>query len=363
MHTDNTAPEPAEHRRERHLLPIPKSWALEYAAFIDAHRPGFLAEFLRTKPVQRHAVLAVLGQSRLAHVIEHATRQAVEEVDKAALTTLGDLLLSMRPREIIEVAFGDCPDGLLGAFERMRDPLDPDDYCALVHLLADESETRRHRSLRYIPALTSERLNALLALDDVLCATRIARKTVTRKDAQAANHVLAVVREHRADLQDSAIVEFANQADPMSPLAHQLERLLTLVQELPPADFQVPKDFIHLRRRSEFEEFGAHHGNCLATKFDDALSGRLSVLIYRRRPAIAVLVATNQGWFLGRVHAPRNAPPPLDLVEEIRTALAAAGIPFITPAPVRGPLATVRRLQMPYDPFGVGPDEFGDWEA
>ncbi len=347
---------------ERALVPFGAQWALEAASSIDRHAPGFFVYLLRSKPLLRHAILSVMAHLRLEEPLRRPgplTSSNCEEIGR-----LGADLMAKKPRELVEAAWGACPDGLLGCFSRMREPLEPKAYQTLFRVIADPREKRRRAILAYWPLITSERVFALVALDDALCCTRVGKKLRMRDEALMANDVLCVVRSHRPDLTDIAILEFASQADALSPLDSQLERLLHLVTELPPAPFEVPPDFLHLRSRAEFSDFSVHHRNCLITKFEtEALTGRAMYWVYRRRPAIAVLTALETGWFLGRVHVPGNGAPPVDLVEEVRSRLATAGIPVLTPAKVEGPRATVRRLLMRHDLFGVSPDEFDGWVA
>lgn len=346
----------------RKLHPIPAGPALEIVGVLDGIRPGFLAEFLRMKPVSKHAVLAVLARS-IGPSIEVAREEQITG-EAEGLRRIADFCLETKPREMIEGAYGSCPDGVLGAFARIDDPVGWADYVRLIEVFSDPSQTLRHQVLRHSPKLDRARLHGLLKLEPALCVPRLTRKLRTLDDANLGNDALTLVRSHRNDLTDEAVREFVGQGDPMAPFAAQIERLLSLVEDLGPPPLRVPENFIYLRTRSEFREFGLHHRNCLLSKFDsEALTGRAAYLVYRTRPAIAVLVAVQGGWFLGRVHSPGNTPPALSLVEEVRSKLAHAGIPFLAPAPVTGPQGSVRRLLMKWDPFGVSDDEFEGWTA
>ncbi|HEY8572724.1 hypothetical protein [Phenylobacterium sp.] len=342
--------------RGRKLQPIPPGSALEAVGLLDRHRPGFMTDFSRSKPVQRQAVLAVLAQS-VGPFLDTATPQAVAE-QASAVEAIAHLLFTLSPKEAIEAAYGLCPRGLLGTFARVTEPLRWADYVRLVEVWGEPSQAARQQVLSHVPRLAAKRVQALLDLDETLCTARLARRVRCPSGAQVCNDILAVLRSHRADLANEEITGFAAQADQYSPLNVQLDRLLGLIQELPPLPIEVPEGFVHLKSREQFEDVGNRFRNCIRSKFEEANCGQTVWIEYKRRPAIAALLTTNRGWLLSKIHVPRNGPPPPDLVEEVRAALAVAGMPFIAPAPVTGALASVRWAIMRHDMFGLGPDEF-----
>lgn len=347
--------EASERRQRLGFEPILTDWALDRAALIDTHCPGFLRHLMKTKPVARHAAFAVLANSAAAALTHEGDQDPCLVGDDA----LGANLLTLSPAALIASCYGRCPNGLLGTFGRLREPVEPDCYLHLVQVFRDPAQRRRQQLLQYTREIGHDRLRAILTLDAALCVVRFARKVHREQDARIANDVVAVVRSHRPDLTDEAIVAFLSQGDEHSRFGDQLGRLLSLIADLPPLPMPVPDGFAHLRTRKQFEEVGRRLRNCVATKFEsEALTGRAVYLEYLPRPALAVLLTTNRGWLLGRVHAAGNAAAPPGLVEEVRAALGAAGVPYITPAPVLGPLASVRFALMRHDLFGLGPDEF-----
>lgn len=347
--------------RDRHLAaPVLSAWALQVAALIDAESPGFLRFLIQTGGGQRHVVLAALASVNERHPVGRGTCIELSHEARTGLRVLGDALQAWRPREALANTF-DLPDRFegLGVFTRLVEPLQPRDYLALVAVLRDPAQRRRRRALQHVQALDHDRLRGVLALKSPLCTVRLARKVRRESQAQIANDVLAMVQMHRSDLDDEMIFEFCGQGDPLAPFSAQLERLLGLISELPPLTLDIPRGFRHLRSRKDFEDCGRRFRNCIATKFlPEALTGRVAYLEYIPRPAIAVLLPTSAGLMLSKVHAPGNFPPPPDLVEAVRSSLAASWIGYITPAPVKRPEASVRFALMRYDPFAMGPDEF-----
>ncbi|MGA0604682.1 hypothetical protein ACO2Q0_01670 [Phenylobacterium sp. VNQ135] len=339
------------------VKPLQASWALHAATMIDDHSPGFLAALVRSRGAHRHAMHAVLAASLRGH-LDRLPELGVSSAQEGALRALGETLPLAKPRQAIESAFQLSSFTGLGTLARLVEPLQPDDYVQLIEVLSDPAERHRRNVLQHIPRIDHDRLRAVLALDPALCVVRIARKVRREQQARVANDVLAVVRGRRPDLTERELREYAGQADQHSPLHAQLERLLALVKELPHLPFDEPRDFRYLRSVAQFEDCGRRFRNCIASKFLDALSGRVIWLEYLPRPAIAALLPTSQGYMLSKIHGPGNAPVFPDLVEEVRSALSKFGVPVITPAPVAGPLASVRFALMKYDPFCFGPDEW-----
>lgn len=349
----------ATERQQHSVQPVQSGWALQAAALIDEQCPGFLIALLRSKGAKRHAMLAVLATSLGQHLDQINCTSPLCPRTKAALKALGEMLPTMKPRAAMETAFHLSSFEGLGTLDRLLEPLEPGDYIELVQVLSDPAERRRQQLLQYTPHLDHDRLRGILALDPALCHVRFAKKVRREDQAKLANDVLTVVRQHRPDLSSQELFDFCGQADQYAPLQAHLERLLELVKELPEPTFEVPHGFRHLRTKKDFEDCGQRFRNCIATKFlPEALPGRVTYLEFIPRPAIAALLPTSAGLMLSKVHAPKNSPAPPDLVEEVRVALVAAGVPFITPAPVSGPLASVRFAMFAFDPFAVGPDEF-----
>lgn len=359
QNVDQVLDEEFEDRPERQLRPVPAGWALDYSAFLDRYRPGFLIEVLRSKPVHRHAIFAALATSRLAYFVERVNGEVADDLEETTFGTAADLLISLSPREVIAAAFdGRCPDGLLGVFARQDRPLEPEDYLALVALMSDGSQRERQRVLRYIPRITPERLRGLQLLDDALLHIQLARHVSREGQAKIANDILHLVRRHRPDLTDTAIREYVGQASADSSFLHQLERMLGLVKEIEPP-FQLPADkFVVLTTRRQFEEFGTDHRNCLGSGFFDthALTGRLAFSVYLPARAIVIFIATESGWLASKVHCPMNRPPPPGLTQEITQALAETGIPFLLPAKMGAEVESVRRVFARYDPWGLDSD-------
>lgn len=344
----------------RHLEPIPASWALETAADLDRLHPGFLRSLLRTKPVQRHALLAALACPSLGRFLENATGDYAE-LDDQAMSQIAALLLVMKPREIVEAAYSACPDGLLGAFSRIRDPLSPEDYRGLVAMFCDKGERARRQVLSRSPRITGPGLAALTTLASPLCYSPLAGLVTTVSRAAIANAVLEVVQRHRAGLTEEEVQRYVSEAPSDMPFKRQLQRLLTLIEDLPALPFMLPEPFVHLRRAAEFREAGRRFGNCLETKFiPEALSGRVAYLTYADHEAVAVLFRFDQGWVLTKVHAPSNAPPSAELVDAVRTRISEAGVGIFTPRPIDKNLIMVRQLFHHFDHFGLNDDEFDD---
>lgn len=340
--------------------PVLTPWALHLSSLIDGEAPGFVTEVIRSPALRRHAIFAVLAVSFGPHLDEMATAPACPD-RRAAMKALGTALMAMRPRDALSTAF-DLPTNFegMGTLSRLIEPLEPDDYIDLMVALCDPTQRRRQQALQHIPRIDHDRLRGVLNLEPTLCSVRLARKVRSERDAKLANDVLAVVRMHRPDLTETELQDYTGQGDPMAPLNFQLERLLGLVKEIPPLSIPVPEGFRHLRTHHEFEDCGRRFRNCLVSKFlDTAVPQTVVFLEYLPKPAIAALLPTTHGLLLSQVHAPGNAAPAPDLVEEVRVALAASSIGFITPAPLVGPLASVRYALMKHDVFGVGHDIFG----
>lgn len=350
----------------RNLPGLRDGWHLDAVAALDRYgRPGFLREFLEADRVAKHAILAVFAEGHLPDLLAQVGADA--EVDGCRLGVLADLLLSLEPRALIEAGFGLAPHGIIGALARIEAPLArPEAYAELIEILALPHERRRRIALRYSRSIDADRIAGLRLLAEPLCHPRLAHRVSSITQARQANDILAVVRQHRPDVTDDAVFEFVSQADPSMPLADQLERLLEhFVVELPALPFDLnPEVFTPLRTRQGFVRAGLEFRNCLKTKFGQyGVTGRAAYVLYKPRPAIAVLIQLTQGWMLGRVHAPRNSELAPGLGEEVRNAFVAAGVSILIPAPLTAEMQSVWRLYDRHDPFGFGHDEIEGFEG
>lgn len=99
---------------------------LEFAARLEAHQPHFLYHQLYATDLSRTAVWAVADELNLdqpdaflQQVEQHAPAVFAESSHLDPLAQIARALIQMKPRKLLEVLYGRCPDGLVGLLARV----------------------------------------------------------------------------------------------------------------------------------------------------------------------------------------------------------------------------------------------------
>lgn len=336
-----------------HLVPIQSGWALEALGFLDRDRPGFLLATFLAKPAWRQAAFAALAAGAADRPGDFLARSGDKAAGEAAhallVRAVAERLLAMRPQQILEAAWGDCPIGAIGALERMGfAPLEqPELYAELRRLLVDPNEKRRRLALQHCGDISTDRLQTLLELDPALTHPKVFPLCRGVKQAQASNKILDLLGRQTPGFGKDEVYAWTAQTDGPASWRCYLKQLLDKIREAPALPFELDAAiFKQLRTRYDFTRASVRHKNCVVSKFlTHAVTGRMAYVEYLPEPAIAVLVQFEQGWMLGRVHAPENLRPARALTERVRAAFVEMGVPCLTPPRLDPACAALERLQ------------------
>lgn len=339
---------------ERNLVPFQAGWALDAAGRLDAHRPGFLAHLLRSKPNCRQAIFVAMSMGILDDPAGFVGKVTGEPGNgETDLARVAELLMEMSPQCLLYATVGVVP-ALAGALRRVGfQPLEPDAYTRFVAILTGRSHEHslRRRALTYCGEINSNRLAVIDILHPSLLHVNMAPKVRCAEHAEFANTIVELVLEYSSATPASIAQAVSDSNGRFSVSSFLTELLLKNVDRLPEPPFVTDSAVLRpLRSPKEFRETGARFRNCLATKaVSHALTGRAAFYEFQGK-AIAVVIRTQDGWVLGRVHMERNGSPDPEIVGQVRDAFTAAGVKCLLPYVPEGRMAAVAEL---FDPLGA----------
>lgn len=157
-----------------------RGYSLNAACRLEASCPGFLLRLLdaSASDLIRQAFFAVAAEVDLdkpevflAQIAERAPDVMVGLEHHDPYAQIARALILLKPRRVIEVLFGSCPDGLAGAFSRFGgSPLyGPDTYRLAFDLFSDPARRHRAKVLGQLEGkLRPEHVTVAAGLDDVL---------------------------------------------------------------------------------------------------------------------------------------------------------------------------------------------------
>lgn len=184
---------------------IPKElrgYALNVAARLECSCPGLILKLLYASSLSRQVFFAVAAEIDLDHTDDFLHRLGMHAPDVLAdighldpLARVARALVLLKPKRVLEVLFGECPDGLLGLFARFGSgPL----YAAETYRVAFELFSRpehRHRAkvLGQLPGqIRPEHLTIIANLDDLL-VHRAVLERVRRGEVAALNTFVQLI--------------------------------------------------------------------------------------------------------------------------------------------------------------------------
>lgn len=308
----------AIHDRQRSILRPFEGWALDALGELDRVSPGLLLHAFGASPKWRQSVFLAIGTGVLLNPDMFLTRANGERPDehpwKNVQVDLAESLIAMTPRQIIQAALGDVPDGLGGSLAKlggqpMRHSVD---YITLVGLLtsADSGMKLRAKTLLQLNRLDADLLAAVLELDEIALIPALLSRVRDKSEASRLNRRIAAIRlvasgaslealRHSLNSQPFRGHDFANswlsKAD-QPPVVHE------------PLDLH--PDFERVTPASA-EAVGREFSNCLKHKTGQLVSGVWGAWVWRPGSLIATVTSCVEGPLLTGVygHANREAPP------------------------------------------------------
>lgn len=151
---------------------------LDFAARLETHHPHFLLKQLYATDLARQAFFCVAAEidldqpsGFLQQIHQHAPAVFAESSHLDPLAQIARALIQMKPRKVLEVMFGRCPDGLIGLLARVgsapfyRNEL----YRVAFDLFARPEHRKRAKALGQLRGLVRpEQILMASELDDVL---------------------------------------------------------------------------------------------------------------------------------------------------------------------------------------------------
>lgn len=337
-------------------------WPLSAFGKLDSVAPGFLWQAMKARPRWRQAVFAALAIGADERPLDflRAAQGDFEEPDSWAemLSELAATLRIMKPREIIEAAFGACPDGLLGSLDKLGfEAMSPEAYGLLISIFNADSpdDLRRRRVVQQVAHLDEDRLAAIMAIEPTLLSTTIAMRIGRRRDAERLSAQVAVARLTCSTVTDE-VLRTAIETDDGRMGNCWFSRLMSSkADRLLPSELPTDGDSDFVRvTPSNRQQMGREFQNCLGRA--DMLTGRLlggtwaMVAWMAEKLLVEITLTTDGDWVLTGLHAHANARVTRGAVEKVAERLGPLGVKCFVAARCPPDLNAVR-------------DTFGGWEA
>lgn len=327
-------------------------WPLPAFGTLDAASPGFLWQTMQMRPLWRQAVFLAMSAGLMERPVEFLARSIGEvEPDAAWANVLAELaatLRLMKPREVVEGAIGACPDGLLGALDKLGfEPMSPEGYGRLTSFFRNPTARKRRKVVEQIAHLDEDRLLAIEALDEVLLTPTIAMRAGRSRDAVRLNAQVAAARLLCSGVSDQDL-RVAIEADNGRLGRDWFSKLLSRrADRLLPLDHPTDGD-AEFERVTPFNRrrFGEAFQNCLGRH--DMLLGRFlsgTWAMVAWAPAqvlVETTLSTDSSWLLTGLHAHANGRVTRATIERVAARLGPLGVKCFLAAKPPEELAAVR---------------------
>lgn len=300
-------------------------WATADLVRQDRLEPGVIARLLTATPRVRHAML-------LAVASLGAERDDESDTFAASDAAFARVLRRERAREIVTHAFGDSPDGLLGALARLGDaPL----TCPLIYLgLRDMFTNPRHgakaKVLGQISDITERKLAVIDALDVRWLHPEVLARIDTPAAARAFSTSVAAAQQVCSTATDEAVLQLIGRLQPRQSLADLVQRIKRRADRFPVHPVLEDHEIRPLATAPDMISTGHTYQNCLVERIDDVLAGRTAFAEFRGEAILEFRpLAGGYGWLFSEAHVARNAMVPPTIYEAARKKCLDLGIPFV----------------------------------
>lgn len=173
-----------------------RGYALNFAVRLEASSPHLILMLLQASSQRRQAFWAASAEVDLNHpdvflaqVEAHAPDVLADLGHLDPLAQVARALILLKPRRVLEVLYGSCPDGLMGLFERFgsQPQYGPETYRLAFELFSKPEHRRRAKVLGQLPGqIRPEHVTVVASLDDVL-VHRAVLERVRRGEVAALN--------------------------------------------------------------------------------------------------------------------------------------------------------------------------------
>jgi hypothetical protein len=341
-------------------------WPLEAAIVLDAASSGgFLRATCGSRSHWKQAFAAALAGGLLDKpglFLARALGTAPNAPWAVLAGEVAELLPAMKPREIVQAGFGECPTGYLGAlFKLGAEPISKHSYIRLLDLFtsSDPVVLRRRAVLFQLSGLNEDRLQAVEQLDPVLLHPLVMARVRTAEHAQELNQVLAAIRLCCSSATDDAIRQSLSSIGAGGQGRWIRNWLAKADQGATALELDDPE--LEVVGPSNVGEIADRFGNCLRTMMVRLLGGTWAAVAMRSPQVVLTFVRLTDGrWLLSGIYGPANAPISTESMSLARAKVGRLGDRFVLAAEAP---TNLRPLIRAMDPFWAQHDledvEFG----
>ena len=316
-------------------LPEPRSlsgWALPALIRLDEHRPGFLAVMHQTRSRRRQVVYAALAQDA-----EGAPRRYAELLGDGhgwhgAIWPglLAEALLTADHRDLLRVAYGSVPDGLLSLLTRCGpDPLPVGLYARLHALCGDPKQRRRRELLAAMPVLTPAKIEIVDRLPECVLHPNVLRlaRSVDQAEQIAAAVNLALTYSPATP---GSIWKSVSDLQPETRLPSWMAALLgSFDRSAAQPDISGLEGATLLDTGAKLRSAGRGYQNCLGRDEHvlDVMTGRCAFVALQEPPCVVILRPAGREWCVTGVYGRGNNRLLPEHEKVVREGLRTAGFP------------------------------------
>jgi hypothetical protein len=244
----------------------------------------------------------------------------------------------VRAREIVQAAFGEVPDGFLGALNRIGDePLrKPDLYFTLFEIFSDPQHRARRDMLRQRSgSITSMQIEIIHRLDPLLVHSNTLKRIYSISQAEGANAALSLVRGTVSSATNEALRQSVENLGDKTDLAEFFNRWLQKLDR-PPARPPIPEsdpDVAVMTSGEAMASLGRRFRNCSTSRIVYVAQGAEVLLEWKHPPGLVAQChrMTNGSWVLTQIFAKDNGRVDPAEAAIFRRKLDGFGIPALSP--------------------------------
>ncbi len=328
-------------------------WALDAALALDQAHPGFLAHSFRGSNLTRQARFAAFAAIDLHHpeaLAEGLRRVAPSDCVPDTLNPLAQiapLLLTLRPRRILEGMYGSYPGGLVGLFARLGDsPIspEPDIYRLAWSLFAEPHHRQRAKLLMETEGtITAARIRVVNHLDGILLRRSVLDRLSTPGEVACFQEAVRLIKTLVPEADDARLGQSLDALGPcvgrhrsrIQSLATWTLGWLEGMQHAPVAGpFPNDDPDFRLLFGEALLEAGRRFRNCLPDQLGHVAVGRRLYYEWTKEPgAIVELHCLGNGqrqvfYSVGQIRGSGNACLPPEVLNPIRARLSRGGVLF-----------------------------------
>lgn len=179
-----------------------RGYALNFAVRLEASSPHLILMLVQASSQKRQAFFCASAEVDLFHpdvflaqVGAHAPDVLADLGHLDPLAQVARALILLKPRRVLEVLYGSCPDGLLGLFERFgSQPLyGPETYRLAFELFSKPEHIRRAKVLCQLPGqVRPEHVSIAASLDERLLHRSVLER-VRKGEVEALNNFVEMI--------------------------------------------------------------------------------------------------------------------------------------------------------------------------